>query len=119
MFVISQDVLNKFGDLWYRSFVERSAAYLKEKYSAETSRYSDARLVELIKAGIERARRYAIERECDVIQFLELMVLLPADFDDPRCLRWPADILQSDRTSAQDKLDLIFDYLTHERKRSD
>jgi hypothetical protein len=118
MLVITRRILDKFSEVCHTSFVDRSASFLRERYPAETIQYSSHQLTDLIEAGIVRARRYAIERECDVIRFLELMMISSPDFDDPARLSWPAPLLQCDEFSAPDKLDLVFDYLAHEEERA-
>lgn len=64
-----------------RDFEERARDYLRKSHSGNPKVHDLDALMAAIRDGVERAARYEMSREIDVIRFLEFQLTLGRDFD--------------------------------------
>ncbi|HOA94157.1 MAG TPA: hypothetical protein PK072_11915 [Quisquiliibacterium sp.] len=92
------------------AFAGRAVAHLRRRFPARTAPVEDARLRAFVDLGIDRARRYGIVGEADVLRYLEYMLIYGARFDtDPR-FAWAGEILRRAGLGPSRRMDLIDDY---------
>ncbi len=108
MFTIRKDQLAALEDSWRADFYRRMAARLREFLPEQTRPLDDATLLARVADGDRRARKYGIQTERGIVQFLGLTFMAGPRFDElPQVqayLRFPD--LHPDR-----KMDILVDYL--------
>lgn len=109
MLTIRKTQLDLLSGIPLNSFESRLVAYVKETHSQRIGRLEgedDLRL--LIREGIEKAGGYGIERELDVVRFIDLMFEIDPEFDQLARMKWARDILEDKDLSGQVKIALIY-----------
>jgi hypothetical protein len=87
-----------------RSFERRVAAWLDDRYPERVRPMGEARVLALIRQGVEKASGHGIHTEQDVAVFLGLMVRWGADFDQRDEGAWAAAVLRGPGLSGGAKL---------------
>lgn len=110
MLTLRKKQVVKLGEYMRTVFEKKMFAMITAKYPDQCEKLQEKVIQELIAQGIDRgARDYGIKTEHDVQRFIELMFLLPPDFDDR--YDWASEILNNQSFDARQKVDFLFDYL--------
>ncbi|MEM7260866.1 MAG: hypothetical protein AAF488_02685 [Planctomycetota bacterium] len=96
----------------------KTVAHLREIFPTETSEAEggEEEIRGWIRAGIERADSFGINRERDVTLFIDLDVGISAEFEKRRDMAWARDILEDDLPGTT-KIDLIYELLPRKRSK--
>jgi hypothetical protein len=84
-------------------FVRTCLHQLRAAHRAETAARSDVELRALIVQGVARANSYGIDRECDIISLVGIMVTDGVDFDTRADGEWARAILWDRTLSGPEK----------------
>lgn len=114
MLLISPSQIQSLEQGRVESFARRARKFLCANFPDVAEDYHPHELDRLARQAVGRGNLYGMAGESNVLQLLVLMVLLGADFD----LKLPeADAvrkeLSNERRSADDRLDRVFDLLSH------
>ncbi len=90
------------------AFLDRGVKHVREHLADAGKSLSDDALRERFRNGIERAKRYGLTAEWDVVRFVDASLLLgdPA-FDENPKLGWPRQLLTSPLLAPADKADWL------------
>ena len=109
MLTIRKTQIDLLSGISLNSFENRLVAYVKETHSQRIGWLAgedDLRL--LIREGIAKANGYGIERERDVVRFIDLMFEIDPHFDQFARIKWARAILEDKDLSGQTKIALIY-----------
>ena len=87
----------------------RAMGHLKSCIAEICAMMTEADLLEIIRWGRSRSRRYGIEREYDFFRYLNLMFMFGVDFDISPQYPWAARTLTSKGRAAA-RMDLLMDH---------
>ena len=87
----------------------RAMRHLKSCIAESCASMTEADLLEIIRWGRRRSRRYGIEREYDFFRYLNLMFMFGVDFDTSPRYPWAARTLTS-KGRASARMDLLMDH---------
>ncbi len=110
MLTIRSEQLQALSEAMWRQSLNRMAVYLKSRHPGVCGEWRDPECREFVQEGVAKAARYAIEREEDVRQYLEWMVLLGPDFDTNPKTEWAGQILRREDLWPWEKLEEIENY---------
>ena len=91
-----------------KSFEVRTQAYLRANWSRQTKDVPDDTLREFIRNCRSRAESYNIEREVDVVRYIEVCVTLGEDFDKSPDFPWARRILHDSKRDGEMKMSATF-----------
>jgi hypothetical protein len=77
---------------------QRLVQHLRKAFPNETQEMSDPLLLERTRSSVEKARKYRVEMEHDVVRFVDLTFLLGPDFDSSRKAPWPLKSTNTPKT---------------------
>ena len=87
----------------------RAMCHLKSCIAESCATMTEEDLLEIVRWGRRRSRRYGIEREYDFFRYLNLMFMFGLDFDtSPQC-PWAARTLTG-KGRASARMDLLMDH---------
>ena len=89
-------------------FVTDCAAHLKKRFPDDLGAISEDALSKDIRAGISDAKRHRIEREIDVVRFMEIRHAVGHDFESNETWAWIVEILNGPETAVH-RLDAIIE----------
>ncbi len=114
MFKIRQEQMDAFKPDLLRRFEERVAVHVRESCAEETAALSEEDLGRCVHEAVQRARGYGIEREDDVVDFVEWTFELGPRFELEREYSWALTILQDPQLDGEAKVVEIADRLEEE-----
>ncbi len=91
MLAIRPQQMRAFSARSEEDFIDRMLAHVRQFFPDAYSELDEAARRELIRSGIERARRYELLTERDICRFITLMFALDRDFDTRYA--WAAGLL--------------------------
>ena len=103
---IGQEQMDVFEGEGQQALVNRMTEHLREHHAGEVEAYSDEDLAPMIRTGILKARRYGLERECDLTGFVALMFEIAPNFDEHSRMQ---GILASPSIAPERKLSILVD----------
>jgi hypothetical protein len=118
MLIIRQAQFAVLSQYETRKFENWMFAHLHRFFPAECAAAGDARVIETIRYGIQRAAAHRITDKRDVCRYIDLMVVFGLDFDRDPKLRWAADILARRADSRSRMRALLASAKTALRKRA-
>jgi len=86
------DILCRARQEGYR---RRVYVHLQSVWPDELKTLQKDKVYEMIDTGIEKALRYRIESEMDIVKFIDCMIIWGADFDISPLTAWAAEILNN------------------------
>lgn len=115
MLTIRQEQFDAFQPVADDSFARRLAEFLKSRHpravvrrpAAQASvvgRLGERELLELVRAGIARARRYGLRNESSLAAFVTLMFLTAPNFDEHPLVR---RVLAGDQAPPESKMERL------------
>lgn len=90
-----------------RRFLRRAEKHLWTTLPDECAELGAERVREIVETALVRARGYGLERDYDILRFLNLMMLFGADFDDDDAYPWAREILRDEELEPLTRLELI------------
>jgi len=102
---IREEQMKAFSAYMHVSFEKRVAAHLRKEQPERTKALTDSDLDKFIEAGVIRAQNRGFTREADLGLFLELMLLLGADFDEKP--EWEGEIFENRELTSDGKIDRL------------
>jgi hypothetical protein len=111
MLIVRDEQLELLAKAETKTFEDRMVQHLTRFFPDACSQDSEIDIREAIRRGISNAAAYGITREVDVARYIDLGVVLGADFHLGRPHLWVPDILRHPNLSAHEKLQLIFERL--------
>jgi hypothetical protein len=104
------------GNYMRQGFEDRMVRHIAQTFPAQFKKLAappsgDAAVRMLIQQGIERAARYEITIERDVGRFIEVLVVLGADFETRADGAWAQSILKDVALSGNVRMELIHQQL--------
>jgi len=101
MLEIRREQMAAFAGAMRRRFERRVAAHLHDLFPHMCKEMGDEAVRLSIRSGVQRAARYGVATEYDVVRSIELTYLLSPDFDV--ALPWAAAILNGRDTGSYTK----------------
>jgi hypothetical protein len=95
MLTIRAEQMKKFSEVAVKRFEDMMVVHLDKFFPGSFKATGEPKVRELIRYGIKRAASYKIQAERDVSRYIDLMMVLGADFDSDRRLPWAGEILRS------------------------
>ena len=117
MLTIRREQMEAMGNGKRRPFVLRVAKRLRRRYPYETAKVTDEELESAIEVGIDKAEGYSIVRQADVARFIEILYGRSGKMKEKKLGKEALSILEDDRFSGEEKLDLITAQLACEFQR--
>jgi hypothetical protein len=116
MLVIRKEQMEVFEQAALRTFEDQMVEHLKEFAPKHCEVLGESGVRQVVRLGMERARRYGFTNRGPVRFYLESMFLFGSDFDTDPQLPWAGEILKDptiwDQTVRADRLyDRVMDYL--------
>ena len=116
MLTVRKQQLDALGAYMRQSFEDRVAQHLVREWPLQVRKLlsaggSEKPVRDLIQLGIQKAARYGIESEADVMRFIELMVRILPEFDEQKELGWARAILDDRSLPGAAKIGLIQEQL--------
>ncbi len=105
MMRIRPEQMEAFDRLSLEAFLDRGAAHLRKEFPKEMAEASDANLRIQVRRGIDRAAKYGLTSQYEVICFVDAEVLLGEDFDGDPKHEWAKELLDDPSLSPEDKAD--------------
>ncbi|WP_438039107.1 hypothetical protein [Sorangium sp. So ce128] len=96
-------------------FVARVSRCLRDNWPWECEAMGEESVRAAILKGIDKAARYGVTTEREVLRVINVMYLLGHDFDADPAFVWVRDIIDRQGTPAAQRLDLICALLSNER----
>jgi len=104
MLVIREEQLNVLKKYMLDQFEDRMLTHLRKNFSEHTKTLDDQYLREMIRFGIERAKKYDVILEDDVRQYLEYMIMYSPNFDQIPETAWAGKILRDNNINGTEKM---------------
>jgi hypothetical protein len=82
-----------FAEVETQKFVDQMVVHLKKFFPKQCEAMGEPQLRDTIQYGIKRAAAYGITAQCDVRQYMNLIVVFGRDFDTDKRLPWASEIL--------------------------
>jgi hypothetical protein len=106
-------VLNRYA---MQNFEDRMVRHLTYRFPTEIKAVTngapdEAPIRSLVRRGLQQARRYGIEAEREVGQFIELMVRAGEDFDSRPGMKWARAVLEDRSLPAGSRVELVHEQL--------
>lgn len=111
MFVIRKAQMKALSRYMVEQFVDTSLVHLKTNFPEQTKEIQDGNLRSMINSGIEKAARYNVTIEEDVLRYLEYMLSYGTDFDTDPATLWAGEILRSQDIDGPEKIVRLDDYM--------
>lgn len=109
MLVIRPSQMHALGEPRRKRLRQELAGSLRKHWPEECAALGEAGLMERVRLGVERGRRYGLQEARDFARYLNLMFLLGEEFDtDPR-YPWAAAFLK-DRGVATARMEQLSAY---------
>ena len=122
MLTIRREQMEVLSAYMRQGFEDRMVRHLAQSFPAQFKKLAlptsgDEPVRTLIRQGIAKAVGYDITSERDVGRFIEVMVAIDPQFDEPGVLDWARQILRERILTARAKMDLIYQRLRDEQQR--
>jgi hypothetical protein len=108
MLVIRAAQMLTFYDAAVDCYVQASLVRIERRFEAEFARLGRIGVEALVRDGVARAQRYAVESNAQVDRFVDLMLTVAPDFDARPDMAWAASILGDAGIDERAKMDLIY-----------
>ena len=93
LLAIRRDQWGAFSEAEIRKFEDWMVSHLQKFFPRQCSNMGESKIREIIQYGTARARSYGITVKREVCQYIDLMVVLGRDFDQPKKCAWAHEIL--------------------------
>jgi len=107
MLTFTAEQMKAMRDETRRVFELRMLEHLRRAFPDRTAGAADARILEFIRYGIRRARRYGLVGQRDVRRYLGYMLIYGTHFDADPEIAWAGEILRRKGLGPSRRLDLI------------
>jgi len=123
LLILQQEQLDLFARIEMERFESRVIAHLRQYYTERMAGIADPTAREFVRFCVRRAARYGIERERDIVLFIDVSIALGQRFDEQPQHRWALDILTDEfLTSPTVRVEalhrLTTEYLEREERRA-
>lgn len=108
MFTIRREQMDVLEAHMREQFIQKTLAQLREVFPEACQRQGPPAVRALVEKGIEQAASYQIERERQVMLFIDLLMELGPDFTQQRKYKWIQATLQDPKFNEEQKLDIIY-----------
>ena len=112
--IIREEQMKVFSAYMWRRFEDQMAAHLRRTFPELTFGMTDEDLLSTIRAGIQRAANYGVQREPDLQTFLEYVTCYGLNFDTNPDTNWAGQVLHDKTRNPSEKMYLLHQ-LRHER----
>jgi hypothetical protein len=107
-----QEQIRAFSDYMNQSFAKRAGLHLRNEYPEPTKTMSTDELNRFIDVGADRAARYGLVNENEIVSFMELMIVYGREFDETQ--DWAHEILQNPELTAAEKTEALREHRDNE-----
>jgi hypothetical protein len=111
MLTITHRHMSAFSAVLHDQFARRAITQLSASFASEAATRGRDGMLALVRRGVERASRYGIKAEDDVLGFLELMLRQGEDFEQRDSSAWMLRILTRGYLPGNEKMQRIRDGL--------
>jgi len=108
MLLIRAAQMAAFYDVAVEKYVADSLPRIQRRFAADYARLGRGGVEALVREGVARARRYAVEADAEVDRFIDLMLTVGVDFDSRPEMEWAANILEDRGLDDRAKMDLVY-----------
>jgi hypothetical protein len=106
MLVIRREQMDAFRNQPRLAFESEMAAYLKRYFPFEAA---NADLPRWVQSGLDRAAQYEFATYNESAQYLALMAILGAGFDEDPQIPWAAEMIGDSDNAPEDRITRVFD----------
>jgi hypothetical protein len=107
MLVIRDEQMRILGLPLFEQWME---SHLREYFPEECAEFTGTGLREFIREAMAKARRYGFSHDADISRFVDISMVLGADFDTDPKLPWASSILNSPEfTDSRVRLEMLFE----------
>ncbi len=116
MFIIREDQFAAFDSVAEKDLQDRTIEHLRENHSEEIvilpdgefsiQEIPDERLLEMVKLGFKRARKFGFTWESNLVSFVVLMFTIAPNFDDQPAIN---KVLSDESIEADLRLDTVWE----------
>ena len=106
---IKRHQMDAFRESAEQGFVRRAVEHLRASFPDSLANQDATELRSLIREGIQRAARYGIRAERDVVRFIELMVAVQPEFDELPAVKALRPILMHPNYPGSGKVEKLHD----------
>jgi hypothetical protein len=106
MLIIRNSQLQVFGEQQSLQFIDAAFSHLERCFPGKLETLGEAVARDVIRRGIDRARRHGFTTQRLVCRFIDLTLVLGVEFDQD--LRWAVEILQRHDLPADERMQLLF-----------
>ena len=123
MLILRQEQMDLFARLEMERFEGRVIAHLRRHYTERMAGIADPTAREFVRFCVRRAARYGIDRERDIVLFIDVAIALGQRFDEQPHHQWALDVLTDEfLTSPTVRVEalhrLTVEYLEREERRA-
>ncbi len=111
MLIIRKEQMDVLSNYMLERFVDSALVHLRTAFSDKTKDFTETHLRAVIHTGIEKASKYDITIEEDVLRYLEYMLTYGADFDTNPATSWARNILRMQDIDGSTKILLLNGYI--------
>jgi len=106
--VLRREQVAVLADYCRDAFKQRLLRHLREVFPDETEEMPDPLLWKQVQPAMEKAGKYDIQTEYDVVRFVDLTFLLGPDFDSSPEAPWAGEILRDQQLNGAQKTDALW-----------
>lgn len=123
MLILRQEQLDLFARIEMGRFEDRVIAHLRQYYTERMAGIPAETAREFVRFCVRRAARYGIERERDIVLFIDVAIALGQRFDELPQHQWAVQILTDEfLTSPGVRIEALHrrtvEYLAREERRA-
>jgi hypothetical protein len=107
MLVIRKAQFDSLRDAALRNLVSLAYRHLTTALPEAVSAFGEQAVLASAQQAVSKCQTYGIERDADVLRYLNLMYVLGFDFDTDPAHPWSASILSDPKLTGRTKLDLL------------
>jgi hypothetical protein len=111
MLIIRKEQMDVLSNYMLERFVDSASVLLRAAFCDKTKDFTETELRAVIHTGIEKASKYGITIEEDVLRYLEYMLTFGTDFDTNPVTSWARNILRMQNVDSSAKILLLNGYI--------
>lgn len=94
MLILSEALMQALDDYAYAAFLTRMQAHARHFFPAVCAALAEAALADLVRRAVEEARARGLQGKQDICRYLNLVLLLGADFAAPTGYAWARQVVE-------------------------